>query len=180
MTLLLFVPFAIAVAWSAQRTRAEREVEVRDQAGAVAATAAAYLNQYLSGFDSMASALARHPAVMGLDRQRCDQLFSAILHEQPLLLNIVLTDVDGTVKGTALAARASLGSTVPMRYVKDVVAAGRPVVSELTTGQLSGKPTIILGYPVFDEQQRVIGTLGFGINLSRLQSVFGSIPLPDG
>jgi C4-dicarboxylate-specific signal transduction histidine kinase len=180
ITCLLIVPFALVVAWSAARTRAEREAELQEQTGAVAATAAAYLNQFLSGYDSVESALARHPAVMGLDRDRCDELFAAMLQEQPLLLNIVLTDAEGTVRGTALAARANFRPFVQLRYVKDVVSSGRPVVSELTTGQLSGKPTIVLAYPVFNDKLRVIGTLGFGINLQRLQSVFESIPLPDG
>jgi C4-dicarboxylate-specific signal transduction histidine kinase len=179
LTGLLVVPFALVVVWSAGRTRVEREVELQEQAGAVAATAAAYLNQYLSGFDSIASALARHPAVIGLDRARCDELFPAILHEQPLLLNIVLTDASGVLKGTAIAARAAVGNSIAMRYVQDVVSTGKPVVSELTTGQVTGKPTIILGYPVFDANQRVVGTLGLGVNLAGLQSAFGSIPLPE-
>ena len=178
-TSLLLVPFALAVAWSANLTREEREVEVREQAGAVAATAAAYLNQYLTSFDSMASALSRHPAVTGLDRAACDGLFNMLLQEQPLLLNIVLTDAEGTLKGTGVATRGSLGNVVAMPYVKDVVATGRPVVSELTVGQVSGKPTIILGYPVFSDQQ-VVGALALGVDLARLQTVFSSIPLPEG
>jgi C4-dicarboxylate-specific signal transduction histidine kinase len=179
MTLLLFIPFALAVGWSAARTRAEREVEVREQAGAVAATAAAYLNQYLTSFDSMALALTRHPAVTRLDRVAADTLFNAMLQDQPLLLNILLTDDSGTLRGTGVAARASLGSVVTMPYVRIVVETGRPVVSELTIGAVSGKPTIILGYPVFDERQRVVGALAFGVDLARLQTVFSSIPLPE-
>src|SRR5262249_57085156 len=135
-----------------------------------------YLNQYLSGFDQMVSAMARHPAVLGLDRDRCDELFASILVEQPLLLNIVLTDPNGVLKGTGVEARASLGPVVSMRYVQDVVKSGRPVVSELTTGQVSGKPTIILGYPIVGADRAVIGVLGLGVNLARLQSVFSSIP----
>jgi two-component system NtrC family sensor kinase len=125
----------------------------------------------------MASTLVRHPAVTSLDRPKNDDLFRAILRDQPVLLNIVLTDANGVVKGTAVEAPATL-SNVRMRYVQDVVASGKPIVSELTTGQLSGKPTIVLGYPVFDGDHRVIGALGFGINLARLQSVFESVPLP--
>ena len=180
MTLLLFVPFALAAVWSANRTREERDSEVRDQAGAVAAIAAAYLSQYLSGFDSMALALVRHPAVIKLDRAEADVVFSSILQDQPLLLNIVLTDVNGNLKGTGVPARASLGTVVSMPYINEVVSTARPVVSELTIGEVSGKPTIILGYPVFDGEQSVIGALAFGINLARLQSVFSSIPLPEG
>jgi C4-dicarboxylate-specific signal transduction histidine kinase len=179
VTSLLIIPFALAVVWSATRTRAERQVELSGQAGAVAATAAAYLSQYLSGFDATASVLARHPSVVGLDRESCDAVFAGILREQPLLLNILLTDVNGTMKGTAVPAVPALGTVITMPYVHDVVTTRRPMVSELTTGQVSGKPTVILAYPVFDGEL-LVGTLGLGVNLTALQSVFTSIPLPEG
>ena len=107
----LLVPFLVAAVWSADRTRREREDEVREQAGSIAATAAAYLNQYLTGLDSMASALVRHPSVTALDHEQCDRLFSAVLHDQPLILNIVLSDASGEVRGSALPLRA-----VPASY----------------------------------------------------------------
>jgi len=181
LTCLLFIPFGLLVAWSAARTRVERQAELQEQASAVAATAAAYLTQFLSAFDSMAAVLARHPAVVSLDRARCDELFPPILRQQPLLLNIVLSDTKGVVRGSGLHAAAGLApSVVEMPYVQDVVSSAAPVVGELTTGPASGKPTVVLAYPVFDEHGTVIGTLGLGVNLARLESVFGSIPLPEG
>jgi C4-dicarboxylate-specific signal transduction histidine kinase len=179
-TCALLVPLALAVAWSANRTRAERDREVLEQAGSIAATVAAYLNQYFSGLDSMASALARHPAVVALDRARCDRLFADVLHEQPLILNLVLTDVNGALKGTALSERARVGLVVTAPYVNDVVMSGKPVVGGLSIGVVTGKPTVVLGYPVRDAGDDLVGVIGLAINLSRLQSVFGSIPLPEG
>jgi C4-dicarboxylate-specific signal transduction histidine kinase len=176
ITCLLMVPFAIAILWSASRARREREAEVREQAGAIAVTAAAYLDQYLTGIDSMASVLARHPSVIARDRSRCDALFAGVLRDQPLLSNVVLSDPSGTLKGTGLEARAGFGN-VSMPYVHEVVTGRRPVISQLTTGQVSGKPIIVLGYPVLDGGQ-VVGALGVGLDLQRLQSVFSSIPLP--
>ncbi len=178
ITCLLIVPFALVIAWSVDRTRAEREEELQEQAGAVAATAAAYLNQFLAGFDSLASTLTRHPAVIALDADRSNELFAAVLHEQPVVLNIILTDRNGVVRGTALQPRLDVGNIVSMTYVHDVVASGKPVVSELSVGRVSGKPTIVLAYPVSGPGHEVIGALGFGINLARLQSVFESVPLP--
>jgi C4-dicarboxylate-specific signal transduction histidine kinase len=180
VTSLLFIPFGLAVIWSADQTRRERERELQEQAGAVATTAAAYLDQYLSGFDQMASALARHPAVTGLTRGRIDELLAAMLRDQPLLLNVVVTDRDGGLVGTGLPERAQIGNAVSMPYVRDVVRNAKPVVSELTTGQVSGKPTIILAYPIFGGDRAVTGVLGFGIDLTRLQSVLASVPLPEG
>lgn len=179
VTGLLVVPFALAVVWSAERTLREREAEVGEQTRAVAATAAAYLDQYLAGFDALEAVLARHPAVAGLDRERCDVLFAEILRGQPLLLNIMLNAPDGTVKGSGVPRPAVLGPVVGRPYIGDVVRSGRPVVSELSRGQLTGKPAIILGYPVVRADSQVVGVLGFTVDLTALQTVFSSIPLPE-
>jgi C4-dicarboxylate-specific signal transduction histidine kinase len=180
-TCVLLIAFALAAIWSSNRTRIERETEVEEQAGSIAHTAAAYLNEYLNGLDSMASALARHPAVMTLDRAQCDRLFADVLPGQPLLLNIVLTDRTGNLKGSGLPVRNTLGPTVTLPYVPEVVAAGKPVISELTTGQVSGKPTVVLAYPVRQtEGGDVAGVLALGLDLTELQTLFQDIPLPEG
>jgi C4-dicarboxylate-specific signal transduction histidine kinase len=180
-TCVLLVAFALAALWSSNRTRIERETEVEEQAGSIAHTAAAYLDEYLNGLDSMASALTRHPSVMTLDRAQSDRLFGEVLPGQPLLLNIVLTDRAGSLKGSGLAIRNSLGPTVTLSYVPEVVASGKPVISELTMGQVSGKPTVVLAYPVRQtEGGEVTGVLALGLNLAELQTLFQDIPLPEG
>jgi C4-dicarboxylate-specific signal transduction histidine kinase len=176
---VLLLPFAIAAMWASEQTRLERADEVRAQATAIASTAKAYLNQYLSGVDSLASVLERYPDVVALNRAGCDRLFAGILHDQPLILNIGLTDTHGTLKGSGLAVPPQLVQP-PRSYIADVVRTGRPVVSELVKGQLSGKPTIVLAYPVRGQDGAVNGVLGLGLDLTRLQTVFGSIPLPPG
>jgi len=180
ITVLLLVPFVSAALWSANQTRTEREAEVREQAGTVAATAAAYLNQYLSGLDSMASALVRHPSVMALDSAACDRLFAAVLHDQPLILNIILSDRNGVVKGTALPLRAGVAPAASSTAVREaVMASGKPAVTHLSTGVVTGKPTVVLAYPVRDSAGAVNGVLGLGLNLAEIQTLFRDIPLPE-
>ena len=176
----LLIPFALAAIWSANRTRVEREEEVEQQAESVAHTSAAYLDEFLNGLDSMASALTRHPAVMSLDRTTSDRLFADVLRGQPLLLNIVLADRNAALKGTGLPVRAELGP-VTLPYVQAVLSSGNPVISELTTGQVSGRPTVVLAYPVRQEgHSDVVGVLALGINLGEMQTLFRDIPLPEG
>ncbi len=176
--LLLFLGCAV---WASRQTRNERARDVGAQATTIASTAAAYLNQYLSGVDSMALALVQHPDVIALDRARCDRLFARLIHEQPLILNLVLTDTDAVVRGTGAGGPSQFHLEGARRaYVDQVVASGKPVVSELMTGRLSGKPTIVLGYPVRDADGALNGVLAFGLDLTRLQTVFSSIPLPEG
>jgi C4-dicarboxylate-specific signal transduction histidine kinase len=177
----LLIPFTLAAIWSANRTRVEREEEVEEQAESIAHTSAAYLDEYLNGLDSMASALTRHPAVMSLDRSTSDQLFAGVLRGQPLLLNILLTDRTGVVKGTGLPARVEVEPSVAQPYVQAVVSSGKAIISELTKGVMLGKPTVVLAYPVrHDEHGDVVGVLALGINLTEMQTLFRDIPLPEG
>jgi C4-dicarboxylate-specific signal transduction histidine kinase len=179
VTCALLVPFFIAAVWSANQTRREREDEVLEQAGSIAATAAAYLNQYLTGLDSMASTLVRHPSVMALDREQADRLFAAVLHDQRLILNIVLTDASGAVRGTGLPLPAGTAPPATLPKVRDeVLRSGKPLITELSTGVVTGKPTIVLVYPVRGPDDAMIGVLGVGINLAKLQTLFRDIPLP--
>jgi C4-dicarboxylate-specific signal transduction histidine kinase len=180
VTLSLLVPLLLAAAWSANVTRLEREAEVREQAASIAATAGAYLNQYLTGIDSMASALVRHQSVAALDRAACDRLFAEVLRDQPLVLNIILSDTTGAVRGTALPLPPGAEAIASMPRTRDeVIATARPVVSELTTGVVTGKPTIVLAYPVRGGNDAIAGVLGIGINLTELQTLFRDIPLPE-
>jgi C4-dicarboxylate-specific signal transduction histidine kinase len=178
-TTLLLIPFVAAAVWSANVTRLEREAELREQAGSVASTSAAYLNQYLTGLDSMASAIVRNPSVIALDRESCDRLFAAAHRDQPLLLNIIVTDSQGTVKGSAIPAPSSVSSTITAQYLKEIVATGKPVVTGLMIGTVTGKPTVVLVYPVRNGADAVVGVLALGVNLERLQTLFADIPLPE-
>jgi C4-dicarboxylate-specific signal transduction histidine kinase len=173
----LLVPFAIAAAWTANRTRAEHVDELREQSGALAATAGAYLDQYLTGLDSMASALARHPAVIALDRAESDRLFAAVLRDQPLLVNVILSDTEGTIKASGLPA-GSVTKVSALAEVRQVVSTGRPVVSELVTGAVSGRPTVALAYPVRGAAGAIDGVLALALNLERLETLFRGVPLP--
>jgi two-component system NtrC family sensor kinase len=180
VTCALLVPLVLAAAWSANWTRIEHAEELTEQAGTVAATAGAYLNTYLTGLDSMASALARHPGVIALDRAQADPLFAAVLRDQPLLLNIVVTDTVGGFKGTGVPTTAARVTPTAMPYVSQVVGTGKPVVSELMQGQVSKQPTVVLSYPVRNGEGQLVGVLGLGLNVTRMQTLFSDIPLPDG
>ena len=179
MTAAITVPFAALVIWSANRAREAREQEVSQEAATLATTTAAYLDQFLVSIDSMASALVRHQGIVAFDRAQSDRLLADVLRDQHLLLNIVLTDSSGAVRATALPARESLGP-VTLPYLKDVVSHDAMVVSDMATGAVTRKPTVVLAYPVHAVDGTVAGVLSFGLNLERLQDLFKQISLPEG
>jgi C4-dicarboxylate-specific signal transduction histidine kinase len=179
-TCALLLMLAGAMVWSADHTRAERQEEVRQEAHSVAGLAAAYLNQYFDGLDAMASALIRHPAIPALNQAECDKLFKDLLSEQPLLLNVVLRNGNLTLVASAIATPADRTSVPAPSYMMDILKSGRPGVSELIAGPLTGRPTIGQAYPVRAGDGAVVGVLALSLNLVRLQHVFDDLALPDG
>lgn len=175
-TCLLLLPLIVAIVVSARQTRLEREHEIRSEAGSVAVTAAAYLDEYLRGLDALASGIVRHPDVIGLNDEACNELFAAVLSDQPLLTNVTLVDPQGRIHGSALSSQ---DGRLSRPWFVDVVETGRPQVGELALGALSGKLVLTLAYPVTGGAA-LTGVLGLYIDLTQLQNVFAAIPLPVG
>ena len=168
--LLLFLPVVAGAAWSATRLWQERAADVRQEAAAAAATSASYVDEYLRAVDAMAFVLAHDPSVVGLNRPACDRLFAAVLHEQPLLVNVFLQAPDGTIKGSGIQAADQPPLSLP--HVREVLKTGRPALSDLTVGPATQKPTILFGYPVpaDDDGTSMAGVLTLGLDLAALES----------
>ena len=179
-TCALLLLLAGAIVWSAGRTRAEQQAEVRQEAHSVAKLAAAYLSRYFDGLDAMASALMRHPAIMAFNAPDCGKLFAALLGEQPLLLNVVLRDRNLLLVASATPVPADRASVPAPGYMMDVLKSGRPGASELIAGPLTGQPAIGQAYPVRANDGTVAGVLALSLNLIQLQHVFDNLALPDG
>jgi signal transduction histidine kinase len=176
---LLLIPLVAAIAWSANQTRLGRLAEVRDQAAFAAVTAAAELDQYVAGIEALASVLARHPIVTALERDNVDPFFADLLRNQPIVTSLVLTTPDARILGVSGALPLSLAQ-LALGYVAEVVRTNQPFLSDLLTTEAGGKPIVMLGYPVRGERGAVIGVLGLGVDLVRLQTLFAGIPLPEG
>jgi C4-dicarboxylate-specific signal transduction histidine kinase len=173
---LLLLPLLAAIAWSALNSRRERQIEVRDEALSVAVSAAGSLDEYLQRLDAMASVLVRNPAVIAFDRSQVDRLFADLLHEQPLLANIVLAAGDGSVRASALSETVTNGQIVGTWPVQ-VVQTGQSQVGEFGLGR-TGRPVVTFAYPVVRDSTAVAGALGLLIDLTQLQAAFATIPLP--
>jgi C4-dicarboxylate-specific signal transduction histidine kinase len=175
---LLIVLLAAAIAWSAIRTRAERADEVREEAGSIATTAAAVFNEYVTSLDTMAAILERHPAVRGLDGARCKPLFVSVMHDQPLLNNVVLRAAD--LRLIATAVDGPIANPPPPPFLAQVIKEGRPAVSQLVVGSFTRRQTVLRAFPVQNEAGSVVGVLDVSLNLLGLGRLFASLPLPPG
>jgi len=175
---LVVLLLAIAITWSAILTRAERADEVRDEAGSVATAAASVFNEYFTSLDATAAMLQLHPSVRALDGDVCRPLFVRILHDQPLLNDVLLRATDGHLVASGVEPRTA--QPAAPQFMFDVVRTGRPAVSQLVVGPITGRQAVLLAFPVRAESGAVDGVLGLSLNLPQLGRLFAGLTLPPG
>ena len=99
-----------------------------------------------------------------------------MLRDQPLILDIVVSDVAGQVKGSGGPSAAERLSPQAMPYVTEVITSAKPQVSELMMGRISNLPTIVLAYRGGGRMAPRFGWPGAASTLNRLQPFSGTIP----
>ena len=177
---LLLVPVVAAAIWSGMSTLGERATELGDQTRLVAYTTAAYINRDLTYLDGTAANLASNPEVRTLNPSLAESLLRRIIGGHPTIACIDLVRPSGEVVAHAMSAtdgdEMKVGTT---EWWGRVFHSGKRVVSPLYVGP-SGVHYVILGYPVRDETQQIVGALGVFIDLKTLQDSVIAIPVPDG
>jgi C4-dicarboxylate-specific signal transduction histidine kinase len=173
---LLMLPISIAIAWSASRSRAERLQEARDEAGRLAVTIAAYLDQYLAGIDTLASSLTLNDAVVTFDHEAATRVFDAALAKQPQVAHLELRDTQGTLKASARSVDVSAAQSLEL--VRQVLEEGARVVGELVSTPTT-RPFVPFAYPVRTAEGAVGAVLIADVDLSELQSVLARLPMPQ-
>lgn len=176
---LLLAPILVAVVWSANKTRLEQLEEVQQFSSSMVVAAATQLDAYLDALDAVAAVVVRHPGVTALDPACCGSLFADLIARQPILTNALIADTGGNVRASQLAVPPA-ANAIALTMVSQVVASGRPAASDLFTGSVTGKPLVMLGYPIRNEAETVVGVFALAIDLSQLQRAFSQVPLPSG
>jgi C4-dicarboxylate-specific signal transduction histidine kinase len=176
---LLILLLAGTIAWSANLARSERADEVREEAGSIATAAAAVFNEYFTSLDATAAMLQLHPSVRALDGGACKPLFVRILHDQPLLNDVLLRGVDGHLVTSGVEPRSGPQPAAPP-FIFEVVKTGRPAVSQIVVGRVTERQTVLLAFPVRADSGAVEGVLGLSLNLPQLGRLFADLRLPPG
>src|SRR5262245_59300452 len=177
---LLLVPVVAAAIWSGRSAFRERESELADQTRLVAYTTAPYINRDLTYLDGTAANIVANPVVQVLDSSLANGLLRRVIAGHSPIACIDLVRPSGDVVAHAMSSSASddmkVGAT---EWWRRVFHSSKRVVSPLYVGP-SGVHYVVLGYPVYDDTQQLIGALGFFVNLKTIQDSVGAIPVPDG
>src|SRR5215208_899771 len=165
----LLVPVVAAAIWSGMSTLRERATELGDQSRVIAYTTASYINRDLTYLDGTAANLVANNDIRALNSPFADDLLRRITAGHSTIACIELVRISGQVVAHAMTStdgeELRIGS---VDWATAVFRSGRRVVSPLYVSP-SGAHYVVLGYPVRDDMQQVLGALGLFVDLKTLQ-----------
>src|SRR5215510_1812103 len=176
---LLLVPVVAAAIWSGMSTFRERATELGDQTRLVAYTTAASLNRDLTYLDGTAANLVSNPEIRTLNPSLAETLVRRIIGGHSTIACIDLVRPSGEVVAHAMASEGDEMKVGATEWWGRVFHSGKRVVSPLYVGP-SGIHYVVLGYPVRDDANQIVGALGFFVDLKTLRDSVQAIPVPDG
>lgn len=98
------------------------------------------------------------------DRTGCSQALATFLPKYPKFLNLSVALKDGTLFASANAFKAPLDVS-DRSHFKRVMESRDFAVGDLTVSRVSGKPTLICGYPIFDHRGELTRILLVSLDL---------------
>ena len=176
---LLLAPVLAAAVWSATSTFRERASELGDETRVVAYTTAAYINRELTYLDGTGANLGANRNVQMLDRELSEGLLRQITAGHRMIGCIDLVRRSGDVVARAMVSTGFEPESPSREWSDEVFRTGRRFLSSVYVAE-SGARYVVLGYPVRDQHQDVVGALGFFVDLKGIQDSLHEIPVPDG
>lgn len=146
--------------------RADAEGKVLERAREMALET----ERFVAATGQVLQAVAESPEIKRMDRRGSEAILSRLLPQYPQFENLFTAGRDGWVLATVIHPEG--GRPVDVRdrpYFREVMATGRLALGEVQTGRLTGKPVLVVAYPVRDFSGRLAGVIGAPISLLRFQ-----------
>lgn len=122
------------------------------------------------------STFSEFPAIKNKNWQKCSQFLSHIKSQYPYYENIFVGDTDGFVRCSAVPFNKMV--TINDRsYFKEVMGKKRYAIGDVAIGRITGKPVVVLAYPVLDQSNNLTAVIGAALSLLSVNKMFTSMNL---
>ncbi|MBI5198621.1 MAG: PAS domain S-box protein [Nitrospirae bacterium] len=136
------------------------------------------VDTFLNGSERLLIALSEIPEIRNQEWKKCRDIFSRLKPQYPYYENIFVIDREGWVRCTAVKQEKPTYAG-DRSFFKEVMKTGKFTVGEVQIGRITGKPVIIIAYPVKAYSDRKIGMVGAAISLIRVKEIFGHLQLRE-
>lgn len=124
--------------------------------------------------------LSRIPAIADPAQHRlCGQFLAEAHKTMPRYGNFGVATPDGNIFCSAVQLSAPVNIN-DRSYFQRALESRRFAIGEYLIGRVTGKPSITVGYPLFDTLQKPLGVVFVAIDLAWLNEVLRNSPIPAG
>ncbi|MFO7667731.1 MAG: PAS domain S-box protein [Desulfobacterales bacterium] len=178
LVFLIIVPVLGLLVYQGTESRNKERLEALDKAGRLAHNASMIYDHHIVATQQLFFALSQMPQFRQQDSLSCSKIFSDLLKQTKIYNGFAATKPNGEVFASA-PARAKPVSLADRQWFKRLVQTRGFAIGEYTIGRFSGRPTIVLGYPVLDTAGQLSAVFAAGLDLQRLQQTLLMVNLPE-
>jgi PAS domain S-box-containing protein len=179
LVLAAAVPLLALIAFGARRQIALERASALERAQDQARNIAARVDDQLGNIDTLLIGLAQVVSLNPDDIAKNEALFRAVRADlPPYFLNVKAHAPDGHPLGSSSGNRES--NVVDRRYFYEALEGAGFVVGDPVISRTTGKWTLTLSRPLFDDEDRVAGMVGATIELAMLEPLLLAESLPAG
>src|SRR5882724_10284464 len=155
----------------------------QDQVGTTTLTlaqlVASQTKQFLGDAENLAAKLSQRPAIRALDPKQRDPIFDQFLDLQPQFANLVVCDPAAKVIHSAIPPPQDKSLELTRAQWSDAVLRnGRFTVGKPIVGRLTHRWVCTLGYPIKNQEGKIVGALGMSVDLARFHVAVSPVTLP--
>jgi signal transduction histidine kinase len=179
LVLLAVIPALGLTLYTNLEERQLRKAQVLEQAMRLSRFISADHERLIEDARQFLVTLAQLPAVRDRNRAACNALFANLLTRQSSYANLGVIDADGDVFCSALPMTGQVyaGDRV---YFRRAIETRDFAIGEYQIGRITGKATLVFGYPVLDDAGSARAVVFAALNLNWLNELAGQAGLPAG
>lgn len=178
--LIIMLPVLGLVVYHGIEGRNTGRIEALDKARRLARNASMLYQHTILETRQILFTLSQMSQFHRQDSAACSKIFAELLKQTESYSGFAAAKPNGEVFASAPTITKPV-SFADRPWFQHLVQTRGFVIGKYTKiGRISGKPTVVMGYPVLDHTGRLMTVITAGLDLERLQQTLLTIDLPDG
>jgi steroid delta-isomerase-like uncharacterized protein len=179
MVLLAMVPAVGLLYLNAAEQRDAAVEEAREDARRLASLAAGDHRRVIESTRDLLTALSQMPGIQAMDATACGTLLADLLAQLPLYANLGVISADGQLACSAIPVSGSVNLS-DRAYFRATIQTRDFTIGEYQIGRVTNVASLNSGYPIFDENDKLIGVVYAALDLAQFKRFAATARLPEG
>lgn len=181
LSLIIAAPLLALVSFNLYRSTIDAARAAGQASLNLAGIAAVNTETFLADARQMLETLAQRPALLALDREKCDPLLADLVKLQPRFRNALTVNRDGKWVCSAIGvASGTQAGPDPVYWFNPVRESMQFTIGTPALGFISKRWVVTLAYPLRDARGEFIGAVGLAIDLIDYPVLPATTGLPTG